>query len=456
MNISSQVKEEPWIAEDAYGVSETSHKWAESEYAYASALYLDANFEEAFRIDDVSSVFHYDSIANLVSYSKHLSFHFPAERLTSNMTEHDDECRVSNRLLCEDEIANLTLAVCFPKLSEDSILDIDSAKKVPELDFKFCDDELSFGNPRSALNSPETSNEVVGVSEFSIPPPKGLRDTASEIHDVTGNKNIDGTVIEDGTHLNRSEDRRSMNCSTVCGKQRAEKAIKEHYSPSDEVNRVNHLMEAEDLLINYCSGHGPCGLVTSRQKRLCRPPKKYAEESPISKPKRVRGRPKKFPTSSSRCKYLGAVSNQKKFHATSERETLKELDTDDDYTPNESSFRSQKYNKLWKLDEVVKLVDGIAKYGQGQWTAIQKTFFPSACRSPTDIRDKWRNLVKSNSGIRKKKGKDQHLRNGLLALPDTIIERIRELDQAIPNCRSEQKGELSDSRCYETNLSLPD
>lgn len=60
----SQVKEDNhYIADFGYGGSDFRHLWAEPEKDQASALYLDASFEKAFKIDDVSSVFHYELIA---------------------------------------------------------------------------------------------------------------------------------------------------------------------------------------------------------------------------------------------------------------------------------------------------------------------------------------------------------------------------------------------------------
>lgn len=73
---------------------------------------------------------------------------------------------------------------------------------------------------------------------------------------------------------------------------------------------------------------------------------------------------------------------------------MQEHETDDEYEPVESSFniRKSKRNdrrkncKPWTLDEVVALVDGMSKFGIGQWTAVKKAFFSSSRRTATDIR----------------------------------------------------------------------
>ncbi|KAK9755607.1 hypothetical protein RND81_01G037400 [Saponaria officinalis] len=439
----NQTKEEPWIADVTYGVTDGDHKWEESEYDPASPLYLDSNFEEAFKIDDVASVFHYEPIARL-------------DRLKSNMTkEHNNEDRDFNGLLCEDEIANLTLAVYLPQFHEDHIMDanVDFAKKVSELDFKFCDDELNFGNFRTVINCPETSNQVarvselsvslpkglsstacetsdvigsecrheplnnqfVEVSELSVPLPKGLRITACEMHDVVESKCRHEPLIEDELYLSSSEERTSNKCSVITDTQKICCANDEQYSQSDKVNLEDQSIKVEDFLMNRLSTNSPFGekAVRSRQKRACHPPKKYAELLPIPKPRR--GRPKKYPMSSSKDKNPGVMSQKNLHGKSSKRKAAKvskgnlELDSDDDYRPYASCFRNKKYNKQWTLDEVVKVVDGITHCGLGQWTAIQRKFFSSTCRTPTDIRDKWRNLVKTNFGKLKNKRKVRFL-----------------------------------------------
>lgn len=60
---SSQVKNDKhYVSDIAYGGSGTGHIWAQPKNEESSAFYLDANFEKAFKIDDISSVFHYELI----------------------------------------------------------------------------------------------------------------------------------------------------------------------------------------------------------------------------------------------------------------------------------------------------------------------------------------------------------------------------------------------------------
>lgn len=47
----------------------------------------------------------------------------------------------------------------------------------------------------------------------------------------------------------------------------------------------------------------------------------------------------------------------------------------------------RKHQRMWTIDEVVKLLDGISHFGLGKWTDIKNSFFHSAShRTPVDIR----------------------------------------------------------------------
>ena len=53
---------------------------------------------------------------------------------------------------------------------------------------------------------------------------------------------------------------------------------------------------------------------------------------------------------------------------------------------------SRSYNRFSRQEEDM-LVEGVALYGEGQWSKIANHFFFKA-RSPVDLKDKWRNLKK--------------------------------------------------------------
>lgn len=61
-----QVKaEESCISDFGCGRIEAGQLWSEHSNDQAPALYFDADFEKAFKIDDISSVFHYDLVPDI-------------------------------------------------------------------------------------------------------------------------------------------------------------------------------------------------------------------------------------------------------------------------------------------------------------------------------------------------------------------------------------------------------
>uniref|UniRef100_A0A1J3ELK8 Telomere-binding protein 1 n=1 Tax=Noccaea caerulescens TaxID=107243 RepID=A0A1J3ELK8_NOCCA len=101
---------------------------------------------------------------------------------------------------------------------------------------------------------------------------------------------------------------------------------------------------------------------------------------------------------------------------------------DDISLTNTSKSRSdrRKNQRMWTVDEVVKLVDGISHFGVGKWTDIKNLFFHSEShRTPIDIRDKWRNLLKASNHI---DGEAEEKRKpAARTIPEDILDRVREL-----------------------------
>ncbi|XP_044473358.1 uncharacterized protein LOC123201856 isoform X2 [Mangifera indica] len=87
----------------------------------------------------------------------------------------------------------------------------------------------------------------------------------------------------------------------------------------------------------------------------------------------------------------------------------------------------RKHQRMWTLSEVMKLIDGIAQYGVGRWTDIKRLLFPSSShRTPIDLRDKWRNLLRASCVQKKNKGEVES-KNVIRALPRSVLCQIREL-----------------------------
>lgn len=75
---------------------------------------------------------------------------------------------------------------------------------------------------------------------------------------------------------------------------------------------------------------------------------------------------------------------------TFSNDQLTSSESEDDISVTKSSkTRSdrRKHQRMWNVDEVMKLVDGISRFGVGKWTDIKNLFFHSAAhRTSVDIR----------------------------------------------------------------------
>jgi hypothetical protein len=70
---------------------------------------------------------------------------------------------------------------------------------------------------------------------------------------------------------------------------------------------------------------------------------------------------------------------------------------DSDDNPKTKRGGKRKHHRAWTLCEVVKLVDGVARYGAGKWSEIRRLAFSSySYRTSVDLKDKWRNLIRAS------------------------------------------------------------
>ncbi|KAK7267702.1 hypothetical protein RIF29_20380 [Crotalaria pallida] len=124
----------------------------------------------------------------------------------------------------------------------------------------------------------------------------------------------------------------------------------------------------------------------------------------------------------------------KKEKFESDKEPLSSESEDECMTLKKSRSKDRRKNqRLWTLPEVVKLVDGISEYGIGQWTNIKRFFFDSSYRTPTDIRDKWRNLLRASSAYKSiDEEAEQNDQPSLRPLPFDVVHRVRELAKIHP------------------------
>ncbi|KAG6415832.1 hypothetical protein SASPL_123251 [Salvia splendens] len=116
-------------------------------------------------------------------------------------------------------------------------------------------------------------------------------------------------------------------------------------------------------------------------------------------------------------------------------ESLKANFDDDVATvPTANGGMRRKHHRPWTLGEVVKLVDGVSKYGAGRWSEIKRLAFSSySYRTSVDLKvsgyeDKWRNLLRASMAESPMGNRIQNTRkHASVPIPAEILSRVREL-----------------------------
>ncbi|KAA8516557.1 hypothetical protein F0562_016937 [Nyssa sinensis] len=185
-------------------------------------------------------------------------------------------------------------------------------------------------------------------------------------------------------------------------------------------------------------------------KRLRKPPRRYIEESSYLNSGCCRRR-QEMSSSTSKDKFL-RVRSLKHQHMGSRATTLvseepiceysiqvpfgspvreecrmkhasiRGLNSDEELSPAESEDdfvrtirykkggNQRKHHRLWTLSEVKKLIDGVSQYGVGRWTDIKRLLFSSSAhRTPVDLKDKWRNLLRASCVQKTNKSEVEYL-----------------------------------------------
>lgn len=98
----------------------------------------------------------------------------------------------------------------------------------------------------------------------------------------------------------------------------------------------------------------------------------------------------------------------------------------------------RKHHRLWTVSEVRKLIDGVAQYGVGRWSHIKKLYFSSSVhRTPVDLKDKWRNLLKACYLQKQSKITEKGKHNlSWRPLPKSVLHRVSELANMHPYPRN--------------------
>lgn len=97
--------------------------------------------------------------------------------------------------------------------------------------------------------------------------------------------------------------------------------------------------------------------------------------------------------------------------------------------PTANGGMRRKHHRPWTLSEVVKLVEGVARYGAGRWSEIKRVLFASySYRTSVDLKDKWRNLLRASfAQLPADKGVDNSRKHSSFPIPASVLVRVREL-----------------------------
>ncbi|XWS18827.1 hypothetical protein CRYUN_Cryun32bG0078500 [Craigia yunnanensis] len=106
-------------------------------------------------------------------------------------------------------------------------------------------------------------------------------------------------------------------------------------------------------------------------------------------------------------------------------------DTSDDNVGTVATAKGgtrRKHHRAWTLSEVMKLVEGVSKYGAGRWSEIKRLAFASySYRTSVDLKDKWRNLLKASFGQTPADKGVNSRKHPSMPIPEPILLRVREL-----------------------------
>ncbi|XP_057982979.1 uncharacterized protein LOC131167919 [Malania oleifera] len=429
------------------------------------------NPETCLGIEDIPCMFAYDSNAS-------------SGGLDSNITrEKENELRlkISGQMLDEvGELGDLHATNGLSNACEDYLLDIDMVEKGSRLDNgpsieNSCSESHSPGfsgndvDPVGMSDSPRATNPVPECQSYILD-----TRTTFELHDSCG-----GECGCDGP-----DDKLDSNSSLLEG---SVSSSKDKICARGPIPEITYYTSSNEGVSKYNPGlveEGLCGQDASKKslveaseigefltrKRLRKPTRRYIEEFSNLKSRYLKGK-RKIATTTSKNKPLGVRSLnehqvglraltsvpgkastggshyqasfglcEQKGHPKKNTSIL-ELDSDDNLSQTESEdecmmrTRSakgvdrRKNQKLWTLSEVMMLVDGVYQYGVGRWTDIKRlSFSSSAYRTPIDLRDKWRNLLRSSHAhLQGRREVEQNRKHALRPLPKSLLNRVREL-----------------------------
>ncbi|XP_034695522.1 uncharacterized protein LOC117921679 isoform X5 [Vitis riparia] len=133
-------------------------------------------------------------------------------------------------------------------------------------------------------------------------------------------------------------------------------------------------------------------------------------------------------------------------------------DTSDDNiatVPTAKGGMRRKHHRAWTLSEVMKLVDGVSRYGAGRWSEIKRLAFASySYRTSVDLKDKWRNLLRASFALSPAEKGMSSRKHGSMPIPAAILLKVRELAemhaQVAPNLGTNKPSGCGGRTVHET------
>ncbi|XP_044473356.1 uncharacterized protein LOC123201856 isoform X1 [Mangifera indica] len=337
-----------------------------------------------------------------------------------------------------DEVDDIHAAHDLSSVCEDFLLDFEFTEQVTKLDYVPIKGS-HFGNSSSESHSPGlsgTCNVAIGISKLSttIVPESECKNgslaklTSCELHNTIKSECECKVPIED------TEGPSSLD-------------VLEY----DELDNDDNCLLSS--ILSKCKKRAKSSALGNQVKRPRKPTQRYMEEFSDQKSKSLLDGQKVSATvlKDKRLKVISRnqssnqCGNQVPSVSRSRGRCLKncapimgfESDDDPDVSGSHDTcvrkkktkvdVDRRKHQRMWTLSEVMKLIDGIAQYGVGRWTDIKRLLFPSSShRTPIDLRDKWRNLLRASCVQKKNKGEVES-KNVIRALPRSVLCQIREL-----------------------------
>ncbi|GMI77853.1 TRF-like 6 [Hibiscus trionum] len=133
--------------------------------------------------------------------------------------------------------------------------------------------------------------------------------------------------------------------------------------------------------------------------------------------------------------FVAESNNEKSSTDLGQNMELKYVDTSGDTSddnvvtvPTAKGGIRRKHHRAWTLSEVMKLVEGVSKYGAGRWSEIKRLAFASySYRTSVDLKDKWRNLLKASFAQTPTDKGANSRKHPSMPIPAPILLRVREL-----------------------------